>query len=132
MRGSKDSLFNFSRIVRREFLRRVVRKQGLQRVTRSAAGVRKCKYKTLEGRKQIVKNVTKQPRSYYENNFNNSIIDVFSLVWLDRSHLVWKMENEIRVQQGFQTSILHQGMQMTVNTMFAILELYNINIFHFF
>lgn len=38
MRGSKDSLFNFSRIVRREFPRRVVRKQGLQRVTWSAAG----------------------------------------------------------------------------------------------
>lgn len=35
-----------------------------------------------------------------------SIISVFSLVWLDRSHLVWNMENGIRVQQGFQTSIL--------------------------
>lgn len=59
-----------------------------------------------------------------------SIIGAFSLVWLDKYCLAWKMGNGTRVQQGSQTSILSQGMQMTVNIMFAILELYNINIFH--
>lgn len=35
-----------------------------------------------------------------------SIIGAFSLVWLDKYCLAWKMGNGTRVQQGSQTSIL--------------------------